>query len=59
MYFTDGCTDLSREAMDPGSIASQGGSVPEFLRKPIAICDFQGAGWGRGFGGIHFEYIFS
>ena len=24
------------------------GSVPEFLRKPIATCDFPGGGGGRG-----------
>ena len=25
-----------------GPVASRGGSVPEFLRKPIAACDFRG-----------------
>ena len=43
-----GCTDLPREAIgtfgDP--IASRGGSVPVFLRKPIATCDFPG-GWSE------------
>ena len=40
-YFTEGRTNLPRE-LDP--IASRGGSVPAFIRKPIANCDFQG--WG-------------
>ena len=31
--------------LDPlGPTASRGGSVPEFLRKPIATCDFPGRG---------------
>ena len=46
--------------------ASQGVSVPEFLRKPIAACDFPGVCvWGGGGGGsrldppmIHSEQIF-
>ena len=29
-------------------IASRGGSVPDFLRKPMATCDFPGGGQGRG-----------
>ena len=29
------------------SIASRGESVPEFLRKPIATCEFQGGGEGE------------
>ena len=34
------------EAIGPkgGSIASRGRSVPDFLRKPIATCDFPGGG---------------
>ena len=42
-YFTEGCMDLPRE-----TIGSQGWSVPEFLRKPIDICDFPGFGLGHG-----------
>ena len=37
-YFTEGHTGLIREAIGP--IASREGSIPEFLRKPIATCDF-------------------
>ena len=37
MYFTKGHTNLPREAIGP-----KGVSVPVFLRKPIATCDFQG-----------------
>ena len=35
-YFTEGCTDLPLE-----TICTKG-SVPEFLRTPIATCDFPG-----------------
>ena len=39
--------------MDPlGPIASRGGSVPVFLRKHIATCDFPGGGGGGGGGGL-------
>ena len=35
--------DLLENQLDPrGSIAFRGGSVPDFLRKPIATCDFPG-----------------
>ena len=43
MYLTEGRTILPREAIGPnGSIASRRGSVPVFLRKPIAIFNFPG-----------------
>ena len=40
---------LPREAIGPegGPIASRGVSIPVFLRKPIANCDFPGLGVGR------------
>ena len=42
-YFTKGHTDLPREAIGPsGPIASRGGSVPIFQRKPLATYDFPG-----------------
>ena len=42
-YFTEGRTNLTGEAIGPwGPIAPRGGSVPVFLRKPIATCDFPG-----------------
>ena len=38
-----------KKQLDPmGPIASPGGSVPEYLRKPIATCDFPGGGGGGG-----------
>ena len=47
MYFTEDRTNLPREAIGPSSpwIAFRGGgkgegSMPIFLIKPIAICDF-------------------
>ena len=45
-YITEGRTDQPREKqLDPlGPIASRGGSVPEFLRKPITTCDLPGGG---------------
>ena len=48
-YFTEGSTDLPREAIGPK--ASPVGYVPEwtkFLRKPIVTCDFL-RGWGLDF----------
>ena len=39
-YSTEGHTDLPQEAIGP----SWGWSIPVFLRKPIATCDF--LGWG-------------
>ena len=33
---------LEKQLDQRGPIASQGGSVPEFLKKPIATCDFLG-----------------
>ena len=39
--FTEGHTKPPREAIGPlGPIASRGGFVPVFLRRPIAYCDF-------------------
>ena len=50
-FLSPGRTDLPREAIEPKSpIASRGWSKPEFLRKPIATCDFPG--WGRGGGEV-------
>ena len=40
-YFTEGHTNLYLETR-LGPIASQGGSVPVCVRKPITICDFPG-----------------
>ena len=43
LYFTEGHTDLPREAIGPkGPIASRGGSVPNFPRKPTPTCDEPG-----------------
>ena len=45
LCFTVGCRDLPREAIGPnGSNCFSRGSIPVFLRKPIATCAFQG-GW--------------
>ena len=41
-------TDLPQDAIGPfGPIASRGGSVPDFRRKPITACDFTGGKGGR------------
>ena len=45
MYFTEGRTDLPREARVQ---FSQGVLVPEFLRKHIATCGFPWGGGGSG-----------
>ena len=40
--------------LDPvGPIASRWVSVPEFLKKPVATCDFQGAEGGGGGPTVH------
>ena len=36
--------DLGPKGSNLGPVASQGGSVPVFLRKHIATCDFPGGG---------------
>ena len=48
MYFTEGRTDLPREAIGSpgGTIASRGGSLPVFVLDSIATCDFRGGGGG-------------
>ena len=44
-------TSLGKHLDTKGPIASQGGSVPVFLRKPIATCEFfLGGGGGGGSG---------
>ena len=49
MYFTEGCRDLTQEAIGPfGSNCFSRGSIPVFLRKPIATSDFSGVGGGGG-----------
>ena len=35
-------TSLKKQLDPMGPIASQGVSIPEFLREPIAACDFKG-----------------
>ena len=47
-YFTDGRTDLPREAIGPEGMNSFSGTV----HISIATCDLPGVGWGgRGLGG--------
>ena len=44
-YFTEGQNDLPRKAIElNGSKCFSSGSVSEFLRKPIATCDFPRSG---------------
>ena len=46
LLLKEGPTSISKEAYGGGPIASWGGSVPVFLRKPLVIFG------GRGVGGI-------
>ena len=63
-YFTEGCTDLTRKAIGRSMlhpIASRAGSLPVFLRKSIATCDYPG--WRGGLNPlstlwIHAYFIF-